>query len=769
MKRNMLAAALFILVGIFTWNNYSHYVVFAVACIVCTYCIWCCLRKNYLAAIIAVFSVCVGFFIVHYAYSEKMTIAKSFEGKEITIFGKVVNCEEHTASSSFDVLHNYKCVDGKERKIKIRVFYSKENYQIHYGDVVQLTSKISLPSKGGGFGDYNSLVSSFTQNILLYANDGEKNITVYENKTDYRNVYDISHKAREFLCDRIEKFYDGDVAGIIEGIIVGVKDNISNDTYEFFQKSGLSHMLVVSGMHVNIIVWLMMGLMNVFGIGKYRFTYLLYIVLIWAFVFISGLGESAIRAAIVSSILFLGNVINREADSLNSLGTAVAIMLFVNPLIYFSFGFRLSVMSTLGILLFKKHIAAKIKFMPSIFRETAAVTISAQLFVIPLLAQSYGNIGVFGVAVNILICPILTFLVALIIISLIVCEIPVVGSVVIFLVKNIVTGIMAIVKFVSSIPYSAINIRDEGNVYLPGYTALLVTLYMYLVNKRKTAKRVLLITVICFFIATANNTFYRYAEITFLHTGNSDCSIMKKGELTIMFDGGGNHMTNVAELEIIPYLNRTGTDVVDAAFITHYHTDHIKGIIELMYAGRIRNVVLPVGIHKDNFEVYKAAKETGTALHFIKSFDKIMFDDIEIEAVNTYDSKQTNNGMVYFITYGKNRVCISGDIHKSGEEILLESKEDISADILKVPHHGSDTSGSEKFIRAVSPKWAVILNGDGEYPSQQSKNLYKKYNVKLYSTYRSGSIKIRLRKNGNSSIYFGRNNFYELRDIKKTN
>ena len=214
-------------------------------------------------------------------------------------------------------------------------------------------------------------------------------------------------------------------------------------------------------------------------------------------------------------------------------------------------------------------------------------------------------------------------------------------------------------------------------------------------------------------------------------------------------------------------MNNQGIETIDVAFLTHYHTDHMLGMAQLTEEGKIKNIVIPSGVYKKSFELIKAAKERNIPVFRICDGGEVTIGEVKIKGYITYDGKEENNGAVYFAEYGNNRICISGDIHTDAEK-ELSARAEIDSDIFKVPHHGSPTSGSETFIKALTPEISVVMTGEKDYPEAEGRSLYKKYESRLYSTYDCGSIKIKLFKDGKRKVYFGRNNLYELRNIKKT-
>jgi len=768
MKRNMLATALFLSLGIYIWNNFNIFSIGLAICIVAIYCIWCLKNRNFLAVAICIISVICGFVAINVSSSKAMQEAKLFDGKEVKITGKVTEIFKTDYGEAAYVKHRYTNENGKEKFVKIKVYLNNKAISVKYGDVISFSANLKMPDGASGFGSYDKQMNLRSEGILLESSGEIKNISVSGTQISMFNIFDIAYCAREYICRRIDTLFSGDTAGIIKGIIAGVDDDISKETEDIFRTSGISHILVVSGMHVNILITISMIVLMMFKVTKGKASMIIQLLIIWFFTFITGAGISAIRAAAVVTLLYLGQFISREADPLNSLGVVATVALIINPETYFNLGFRLSFLSTGTILIFTNDIIEKFKITRGSLGEYAAVTAAAQFGIVPIISQSFGSIGIFGALANVIVCPVLTAITAIVIAALFLGSVPFIGDLLVIFAHLTIKGIMGIARFVAMLPHS---VKDLGSI--SGIGAVIYVMYfaavkLWFLKKKDIAAKCVGVTLVLLCAAVCVDTFFGHTHITFLDTGNSDCIIIENKFTSILIDGGGSDNYSVAESTVIPYMRKERIDKIDVAFMTHYHTDHAGGIAELIKAGRIKRVVIPAGIYKEDFEIATEAKKAGIPLHYVGNSDKIKIGDIYIEAYNTFDGIEENNGFVYFVSYGNSRICISGDVHKNGEKALLESGVNVKNDILKIPHHGSDTSGSEEFLKAVSPEYGIILRGDNKYPNEESARLYKNAGIKYFSTNDCGSIRITLSKSGKSKIRFGRNSFYELRNFKKT-
>lgn len=765
MKRNMLSSAIFMSLGIYVWNNFSVQAILSVIAVLGGYCFWCFKKERTAAMVLAAIMLIAGFVSIEFSNQVAIKKALPFTNGEIKVSGKVLDVQETGFGQSIKVKHLYKNDKGADKSIKIKAYINDTSVKIKYGDIVNFTAKLKIPDSGTGFGGYNDLMNERSNGILLESAGNAKGIYVFENKITPYNIFDLSYMIKTFVCDRISALYRPETSGLMQGILVGEKNNIPEEITENFRISGISHTIVVSGMHVNVFVAILMLVFSAIGIGKSKFAMLCYIAGAWFFVFISGCGLSAVRAACVTTILFVGRLFKRDADALNSLGGAVLIMLFINPGIYFNIGFRLSVFSAGAILVFTSVILKRFNIKNAV-GEVAVVTTSAQLGILPVISQSFGYMGTFGVLTNVLVCPVISVLFGVGALSLIIGGIPFIGTAAIWFCELVLEGIIFISNTVASLPFSVIRFGSIDKNILLVYILFCTSFWLLLSEEIIYSRRVCSLAVFILCAISVGGIFSSGSYVTFLDTGDSDCTMIESEGTVIMFDGAGSYNYSVADSVILPYLANRKIRSVDAAFITHYHIDHIGGVIELIERGCVKRVIIPAGIAKSSFKIKSAAEKAGIPLHYMGNSDKLRFGDIEIKAYNTFDSKEENNGFVYIATCNGRRIFIAGDTHEEGENILLSYGENLKSDILKVPHHGSDTSGSDKFLKAVSPSVAVVCSGK-DIISDKRKQLYKSIGAKLYFTHQMGHIRINLSKKGKMSILPGRNNFYELRNFKK--
>ncbi|MGL4790595.1 MAG: ComEC/Rec2 family competence protein [Anaerotignaceae bacterium] len=236
-------------------------------------------------------------------------------------------------------------------------------------------------------------------------------------------------------------------------------------------------------------------------------------------------------------------------------------------------------------------------------------------------------------------------------------------------------------------------------------------------------------------------------EIHYLDVGQADCSIimLPTGE-NIIVDAG-----NRADKDyILNYINKLGIKTFVAAVATHPHEDHIGSMKDILENFQVDRIFMPDIVA--NTQVYSnllyAIEEKGVEeIRVTEAFELNVGDSLieVIGPVREYNDLN-NSSIVFRLIYGERAFLFTGDIEKEAERDILNSGADVSANVLKVAHHGSKTSSAMDFINEVSPQVAIIQVGaDNDYgaPNEGTvENLYKVAN-EVYRNDLDGEIVVK--------------------------
>lgn len=233
-------------------------------------------------------------------------------------------------------------------------------------------------------------------------------------------------------------------------------------------------------------------------------------------------------------------------------------------------------------------------------------------------------------------------------------------------------------------------------------------------------------------------------EVHFIDVGQGDAIFVETGSSAMLIDAGENNKGSLVR----EYLTKQQVAKLDYVIGTHPHSDHIGGLDIILDSFEVGKVFLPDIIHTtDTFEdVLDALEDHQLKITRPGIGDRYSLGDASftILAPNSSDYADLNDYSICIkLSYGNTSFLLTGDAEKLSEDEMMKNGLDISADVLKVGHHGSAYSSNPKFIDAVDPSFAVISTGkDNKYghPHAETLQTMLEHNIKVYRTDEQGSI-----------------------------
>ena len=249
----------------------------------------------------------------------------------------------------------------------------------------------------------------------------------------------------------------------------------------------------------------------------------------------------------------------------------------------------------------------------------------------------------------------------------------------------------------------------------------------------------------------------RVLEIDFLDIGQGDASLIKapRGE-NILIDGGPDSKILTCLSEELPWWDRT----IDLMILTHPHNDHVSGLIDVLKTYKVKKIAYTGVLHNSpNFLTWlKLIKEKNISMVLIEKEQKInLGENCFLEVLypdtalfNSHVSNLNNSSIVNKLSCQNKTFLFTGDMESELEEKLLSKKTNLHADVLKVGHHGSDTSSTENFLKAVNPQFAIIevgKNNSFNHPNRRILKRFEKMGIKIYRTDLDGTVRVLLSNN----------------------
>lgn len=665
--------------------------------------------------------------------NDYITICDTLFGKELSYTLKVCDMPVENASGiSFEakILSKSKLANNLQVQIK-----NGEKLNISYGDTITLRGVIEIPEdemNPGNF-DYRGYLKSqgicavLKSDIILVKDIKESKL---------KSFYAI----RSILSKQIFKYLPYEEASLVNALVTGSKNELPLNIENSFKHSGIYHIVAVSGLHLNMFVLFMSYFYTKIRAKKKKKQFIIVLATSASVIFMlmfTGYGISVKRAAIMAVMLALAQLLNREYSAKHSLFTAMAIILLAEPFAYMDVAFQLSFLSTLGIIIganvIQKYNLDQTK--TAFISNNLIITGFAWIFTFPITVNAFHAVSLVTLISNTIIIPFVPILLAFSYVFALVCvfSVPSITQIASLFTVVPAKAVIFLSELFSKIPGAYISVSTKGLFLLIGECALIYLLARTFVNKHKNA-----MCIIMSLIIIANSSFIVYnkksskCQIHFVNVGQGECAIIQTpGGKNVLIDCGSDSVNDVYNNNVLPYMNYECIKHFDLAFVSHYHNDHINGIIPMIEDGLIKTLILPDRIvandeKKNAHDIIKSALQNKVKIVFLAEGDSFDADKVsEFKIINPPKTTKTDannaSGVIKF-TCNDTKILFAADIAENSQYALLEK--DIKADILKVPHHGGYSAMSDKFAKAVNSNYAVISCGvDNMYSHPSDKTI----------------------------------------------
>lgn len=522
--------------------------------------------------IIIIFS-CISNSIVLYQNYRCENLYKNVNEKDIEITGIV--------ESQSDKKIKIKVDKGKYKNTFLYV-YLKNDIKLEYGNEIKISGKFYSPQKRTNYKGFD--YSNYLKTLKIYGTINANNVNIVS-KDKGNVIFKYANKLTTKFKLKIEKSnLSKDEKSLIEGILLGDKENISENIVNDFSESNISHILAISGLHISYIIIFSNFLFSK-TIGKHYSKVFTSIIII-IYMFITSFPPSLVRAGITGIIGIMSSFVYRRNDIWESLGIALLCILTYNPFLISDVGLLLSFAGTIGIITFSNVLNKKINYNIEIINNTITrknkrflkffikltntkifkivqnatiVTISATLMVSPIVLIYFNKLSITSLLVSI----ITSFIIAPIIIVgiiFIILDINIISKILSFLLKILIY----IAKWGSILPLNQIilvtpsileiciyyilifstffilkiNIEKNKSAFQIRIKNLLSLFkYKFKINKKKFISKILIISFIYLvFLGIPKNL-----KIYFVDVGQGDCTLIRTPlNKTILIDGGGS-------------------------------------------------------------------------------------------------------------------------------------------------------------------------------------------------------------------------------------
>lgn len=663
---------------------------------------------------------------------------------------------------------------------KAQTLSRREFPYYHYGDKLWIKGKLSEPPKIEEF-DYKEYLARKGIYSICYP---ERLQLLSEGKgiEPLAWIYQLKGKLSQVLKTTVPE----PPSSLAQAVLLGKRSTLPTEVEENFIRSGIAHVLAISGLHIGIVAGIALSL-GIWVFGRHRpFYLLLALFLIWLYTLLTGCRPPALRASIMGSLWVLGDWLGRPKSSFNALLLAAAIMIGVNPQILGGASFQLSFAAMAGLIFLSPIFISwghkvlggpeKVRASSRFAVESLSFTLGAVLGILPLLAFHFHRISLVVLPASFFALPAVP---GVIITSALTGFLGLLSQGLAqffgWLSWLFCTYVIEVGEAFSALPFASASVK-AGIPFVIGYYSVFALAVFLPHNWKRIQGRLpdllprlrklpqfvswvplkyilpsLLIPAILVWSAVFALPDGKL-HLSFLDVGQGDSIfIQTPNGRQILIDGGPDSKVLLPELgERVPFWDHS----LDLVVLTHPGEDHLTGLLGILRRYRVGKVL------ESGFESDSSTYQEWQRLIEEKDIERIIAyrgqriklgEGLKMKVLHPPKSllrgtasDSNNNSVVIWLAYGKTSFLLTGDLMEEGEEVLLRKEPNLQATVLKVAHHGSSNSTSEEFLRTIDPQAAVISVGqDNPFSLPSSKvvdRLKEKVGKNPFLTSQDGTI-----------------------------
>ena len=590
------------------------------------------------------------------------------------------------------------------------------------GDVVLLRGKLVLPKK-------NTVPNLFNYRHYLKTK-GQYYVVEIESITFLKETTSWFYQVKNWLFHHLEKY---ESSGYLKLFLLGDKHDLEEEVIDSYQTNGISHLFAISGMHISLLSAILFWLLR-----RFHMSMILSTILVMAFILfymtLVDFTPSVARSVVFFCLLSLKKLFRLKTSTVSIFLGMIGLLLFFRPLIIYDVGFQYSASISFFLILYRKHLKQN-----SYFRNLLVISTVAFLLGLPISLYHFYQVNLLGIVLNLFFVPFVSFVVFPL--TLLTFCFPFLDSVYLFFTNIMETISLYFVRF------DCLNFVFGRPSLFWIFLYYLFLLFYLFSGKRKFA----LLTVILSMIFYFQLILFPRQFFIFIDVGQGDATLFHSGGKTMLIDTGGKlfSSSSLASDTLVPLLHSLGIRSLNYLILTHGDYDHMGESINLVNNFKIKEVIFNNNEYNElEQKLIKELEKQNIRYHRKISNLKIGNYDFKFLNNNIYKDENDNSNVIYTEIKG-NKLLFMGDAGFKVEESILNKNILTNIDILKVGHHGSNTSSSKEFINTIKPQTCLISVGNNNWyghPKDSVIDILDDY-CNIYRTDLNGSIEIKLKNN----------------------
>lgn len=653
------------------------------------------------------------------------------------------------------------------------VFYRIKNekqklelQELQYGMICRLSGDLQEPSGRRNFYDFNyrkflhykkiSWVFKPTSFSLKQCNEGKSSFLTW--------IYRFKQKQIEKIAEN----YPESIAGIVIALVFGDKNEVSDQVIKMYQQQGLIHLLAISGLHVGLVVGMIFFLLIRMGLTRERASILLVALIIPIYIVLTGAAPSIIRAGLMSILILLSYRFKLRVHPLDIISIVCLFQLVFNPYVIFNVGFQFSYLISFSLIVSSKKLLQSI-YKP--FHLTMIVTSISQLISLPLVLWTNYEFSLFSILLNMIFIPFISFVILpLSILSVLLINISYsISFPVIQVLKVLVEVAHELLAYISNLEVGNIIFGKPNILFV--MMLYIAIVYLLLTWEKKLNLRWPIIAIFSILLLVLVLPHLNpKSKVTFIDVGQGDSILIELPyrKEVYLIDTGGQLFQELKDWQIgrpsfdpgkdvvVPFLKANGIRELSGLVLTHGDMDHVGGSHAVVKGVKVKTILGP---KTDKMEALVkellGEARIKPAVHYLSQgqgwdVEGQPFYVLHPKADGQYKSENDQSVVLWTKLYGVT-FLFTGDMESPGEAEMTKAYPNLRAAILKVGHHGSDTSTSPPLLNTIQPKLAIISVGEHNrfgHPNQLVINRLEEKHVDILRTDELGAIQLVISKEG---------------------
>jgi competence protein ComEC len=676
-------------------------------------------------------------------------LSPELEGKDLLAQGTVVSVPVRASRGlRFDLAVERLSRAGRSIPSpgRVRVTWYEEPPEMNAGDRWQLTLRLKRPRgfmNPGGF-DYEAWLLQHRVRATGYVRSGGDN-RLLSSVWWSRPVDRMRQRLAANIQDAVPH---GTFTGVLKALAIGERDDIAPEQWEVFRRTGTTHLVAISGLHIGLIAAMM------FWLARWLWVIPSRLALRWpapkaaavcaliaaaAYAALAGFSIPTQRALIMLAAALAGLVAARQVVPTQALAAALLAVLLWDPFAVLSAGFWLSFAAVAAILYTVTGRAAGSRSWTRWGRAQWAIAVG----LLPLSLLLFHRATATGLLANLVAIPMVGFLVLpLTLIGTVLSGlVPGAASFLLMAAEHCLGWLWALLQALSSIDAAQ---WQQSEPALWAVAAATVGVLWLLAPRGVPSRWLGALWLLPLFLSEPERPAPGDMALTVLDVGQGLAAVVRTHEHVLVYDAGPRYSADfdAGGAVVVPFLQQAGVHEVDRLVLSHGDNDHVGGAESVVDAIPVKRILSGTATPPKG----PAAAPCAAGQHW--AWDGVTFRVLHPPPGAALGDNDAS--CVLYVDSGHASILLAGDIGGHAEQALLEAGLPRST-VMVVPHHGSSTSSTVPFVEAVHPEWALFSAGYRNqfgFPRRSVVRRYQAFGARVLNTAEAGAITLSFEGSG---------------------